>query len=261
MNAIRTAFERAKQEKRAALVTYVMSGDPSLEATLALVPRLVEAGADVVELGVPFSDPIADGPVLQAAATRALAAGTTVAKVLAMAAQLRVPAPLVAMGYLNPIASYGEARFAADAAKAGLAGVIIPDLPSDEAVSFTGTLRESRLSYVPLVTPTTAPERARRIASLGDGFVYYVSVTGVTGARAALPDDLGARVAEARAASNGVPVAIGFGISTPEQARAAAAHADGVVVGSALVKTLHERGPDAAVALVAALRKALDGTR
>lgn len=256
---LRSAFEKARVENRPALVVYVMAGDPSLEATLRLVPKLVEAGADVIELGVPFSDPMADGLVLQASATRALGAGTTLPGVLELAGALKVDAPIVLMGYVNPILAYGEARFAKDAAAAGVAGVIVPDLPYDEAAGFAGLLREQQMAFVPLVAPTTTPERVAQIAGLADGFVYYVSVTGVTGARAALPPDLSQKVKAARDAVSPTPVAVGFGISGPEQAKAIGAHADGVVVGSAVVRTLHESGVEATVALVRSLAQALRG--
>jgi tryptophan synthase alpha chain len=258
-NPLRAAFARARAQGRPALVVYVMVGDPSLEATLALVPRLAEAGADVIELGVPFSDPMADGPVLQLAAQRALAGGTTVARVIELAGRIRCSAPLVFMGYLNPLLSYGEQRLAEDARQAGVTGVIIPDLPSDEAESFAARLREQGLALVPLIAPTTSGERMRAIAKLADGFVYYVSVTGVTGARTELPPDLPLKIKAAREAVDPLPLAVGFGISTPEQARAVGKLADGVVVGSALVRTLHEKGPDAAVALVRELAAALRG--
>lgn len=258
---LRNAFERARAEGRAALVTYVMAGDPSLDATVALVPRLVEAGADVVELGLPFSDPMADGPVIQAAATRALAAGTTTKRALEAAKRITAAvgdkAAILSMGYVNPLLAYGEERFAADAASAGLVGAIVPDVPSDEAVGLASTLRARGVAYVPLIAPTTPPERMRAIAQSADGFVYYVSVTGVTGGRTALPADLAERVGLAREAVAPAPLAVGFGISTPEQAREIGRLADGVVVGSAIVRTLHERGADAAVELVRGLAAAL----
>ena len=252
---------RAAFSRRPALVVYVMAGDPSLEATIELVPRLVEAGADVIELGLPFSDPMADGPVLQASAMRALAGGTTVARVLDAASRIRTQAPIVTMGYLNPILSYGEAHFARDAKAAGVSGAIIPDLPAEEAAGFASTLREQGLAFVPLIAPPTPTERVREIARLADGFVYYVSVTGVTGARAALPEDLPARIVRAREAVSPVPLAVGFGIGTPEMARSVGAHSDAVVVGSALVRALHERGPGAAVELTRSIATALRGER
>ncbi len=254
---LRAAFSRARAAGRPALVVYVMAGDPSLEATLALVPRLAEAGADVIELGVPFSDPMADGPVLQASALRALKSGTTVAKLLETAGRIRTSSPFLLMGYLNPILSYGEERFARDAAAAGVTGAIVADLPGDEAASFAALLRGQGLSLVPLIAPTTPPSGMASISKLTDGFVYYVSVTGVTGARVALPPDLPEKIAAAREAVRPSPLAVGFGIGTPELAREVGRWADGVVVGSALVRTLHEQGPDAAVSLVASLAQAL----
>jgi len=254
---LRAAFTQARAQGRPALVVYVMAGDPTLEATVALVPRLAEAGADVIELGVPFSDPMADGPVLQAAAQRALGAGATVARVLEAAGRIQCSAPRLLMGYLNPILSYGEARFARDAKRAGISGAIMADLPGEEAAGFASKLRAEGLAFVPLVAPTTPPQRMTEIAKLADGFVYYVSVTGVTGARTALPPDLAPKIAAARAAITPAPLAVGFGIGTPEQARTVGGLADGVVVGSALVRTLHERGGDAAVELVRSLARAL----
>jgi tryptophan synthase alpha chain len=254
---LRAAFTRARTQDRPALVVYVMAGDPSLEATAALIPRLAAAGADVIELGVPFSDPMADGPVLQAAALRAIRSGTTVAKIIQTVARVRVPAPLLLMGYLNPLLAYGEERFAREAAQAGIAGAIVADLPAEEASGFAERLRSQGLAFVPLVAPTTTPRRMAEIARLTDGFVYYVSVTGVTGSRAALPADLPQKISSARHAIAPAPLAVGFGIGTPDLARKAGHLADGVVVGSALVRTLHERGPDAAIALVASLAEAL----
>lgn len=249
----------ARRERGGALVIYLMAGDPSLEATIDLVPRLAEAGADVVELGVPFSDPMADGPIIQAAALRSLSAGATVAKVLDAAAAIRARSdvPLVLMGYVNPVLSYGVERFAADAAASGVSGVILPDLPAEEAEALLPTLRAKGVAYVPLVAPTTLPERMKRLTALADGFVYYVSVAGVTGARSALPEDLQAKVAFARQVAKPAPLAVGFGVSGPQQAKEVSSIAEGVIVGSAFVKTLHEEGADAAVRFVASLRAAM----
>lgn len=255
---LREAFE-ARRGRGGALVIYIMAGDPSLEATIALVPRLAEAGADVVELGLPFSDPMADGPVIQAAALRALSNGTTLAKTLhaVKAIRARTDVPLVLMGYVNPVLSYGVERFATDAAAAGVSGVILPDLPAEEAEELAPGLRAKGLAFVPLIAPTTVPERMTRIAALADGFVYYVSVAGVTGARSALPPDLASKVAFARDAVRPAPLAVGFGVSGPEQAREVASIADGAVVGSAVVRTLLDEGADAAVRFVASLREAM----
>ena len=249
MSRLSDAFPKG----RTALVCYVMGGDGD---TAALLQAVDEAGADVIELGLPFSDPIADGPVLQAAATRALFSGATVRGVLATAGKLHLRAPVVAMGYMNPVERMGAAAFAKCLRDAGLCGAIIPDLPMEEAQPLRDALSAQGLDLVPLVAPTTPAERAAAIARTARGFVYYVSVTGVTGARASLPEDLEKRLAELRAVSP-VPVAVGFGISRPEQAAALKGKADGIVVGTALVKTAHESGVKAAADFVRSLRAVL----
>jgi tryptophan synthase alpha chain len=253
MSRLSEAFSAARAQGRTALVCYAMGGDGD---TAALLQALDEAGADVIELGLPFSDPIADGPVLQAAATRALASGATVRGLLQMAGKLRLRAPLVAMGYMNPVESMGAQKFARALREAGLCGAIIPDLPLEEAAPVREALSAEGLDLVPLVAPTTPAARMAEIARSARGFVYYVSVTGVTGARAALPEDLQQRLAELRALSP-APVAVGFGISRPEQAAALKGKADGVVVGTALVATAHDRGIAAAADLVRSLRAVL----
>ena len=253
MSRLSEAFAAARAQGRTALVCYAMGGDGD---TASLLQAIDAAGADVIELGLPFSDPIADGPVLQAAATRAIAARTTLRDLLAMAARLRLRAPMVAMGYMNPIESMGSRRFARALREAGLCGAIVPDLPLEEAQPVREDLAAEGLDLVPLVAPTTPRERATQIARTARGFLYYVSVTGVTGARTALPEDLEARLAELRSIS-AVPVAVGFGISRPEQAAALKGKADGVVVGTALVAAHHERGQQAAADLVRSLRAAL----
>jgi tryptophan synthase alpha chain len=253
MSRLSDAFMKARAEGRTALVCYAMGGDGD---TAPLLQAIDAAGADVIELGLPFSDPIADGPVMQAAATRAIAAKTTLRDLLAMASRLRLRAPLVAMGYMNPIESMGSRAFARGLREAGLCGAIIPDLPLEEAEPVRQDLAAEGLDLVPLVAPTTSRERAAQIARAARGFVYYVSVTGVTGARAALPDDLVARLAELRSVSP-APVAVGFGISRPEQAASLKGKADGVVVGSALVALHHDHGIQATADLVRSLRAAL----
>lgn len=253
MSRLSDAFSAARAQGRTALVCYAMGGDGD---TAALLQAIDEAGADVIELGLPFSDPIADGPVLQAAATRALASGATVSGVLAAAGKLRLRAPVVAMGYMNPVESMGSKVFARRLREAGLCGAIIPDLPMEEAQPLREALAAEGLDLVPLVAPTTPPARAAAIARTARGFVYYVSVTGVTGARASLPEDLVKRLSDLRAVSS-APVAVGFGISNAEQAAALKGKADGVVVGTALVRTAHEKGVKAAADLVRSLRAAL----
>ena len=249
MSRLSDAFPRG----RTALVCYLMGGDGD---TAALLKAVDEAGADVIELGLPFSDPIADGPVLQAAATRALSSGATMRDVLATASRGRLRAPVVAMGYMNPIESMGLQGFARALRAAGLCGAIVPDLPLEEAAPLREALAQQDLDLVPLVAPTTPPARAAAIAKTARGFVYCVSVTGVTGARAQLPDDLAARLAGLRAVSP-VPVAVGFGISLPEHAAALKGKADGIVVGTALVAAAHAGGAAAAGDLVRSLRAAL----
>lgn len=253
---ISRGFARARSEGRAALVVFVEAGDPDLATTARLLPALERAGADVVELGVPFSDPIADGPVIQRASERALAAGGSLSATLALAAEARrggLSVPLVLFSYSNPILARGEEDFARRAAEAGVDGVLVTDLPPEEGRPLARTLVAHGLDPIYLLAPTSPDARMRGAAALSRGFVYLVSRAGVTGARAALPEDLAALVARTRAAAPALPLAIGFGISTSEQAAAAARLADGVVVGSALVARGAEafsqgRDPVAAVA-------------
>jgi tryptophan synthase alpha chain len=252
MSRLSDAFPRGGT----ALVCYAMGGDPTIAATEELLRAIDGEGADVIEIGFPFSDPIADGPTLQAAATRALRGGATLARLLESVGRLRLRAPLVAMGYMNPVERMGMPAFARALAQAGVAGAIVPDLPLEEAGPLRAELDQAGIDLVPLVAPTTGPERAAAIAREARGFLYYVSVTGVTGARTELPPDLAARLRELRAISK-VPVAVGFGISRPEQARALRGLSDGVVVGSALVAAHHDGGVRAAADLVRGLRAEL----
>jgi tryptophan synthase alpha chain len=246
--AIARALERAKKEKRAAFVPFLMAGDPDLATTADLVVELAEAGADVVELGVPFSDPIADGPVNQAAAERALAAGTTLERILATVAELRsrTDVAIVLFSYCNPIHRYGPARFATHAAASGVDGVLCVDLPPEEAEGeYLDSLCANAIDPIFLIAPTSTRDRVKAVASSGSGFVYYVSRTGVTGERAELPRELAREVTTLRKASK-LPVVVGFGIGTPEQAAAVGRVADGVVVGSALVRLAAESTDPAA---------------
>jgi len=242
--------------KRKALVTYLMAGDGGAQATVETVVALAKAGADVIELGFPFSDPIADGPVIQKAAMRARDAGTTLEGVLeiAKAARARVEVPLVLMGYLNPVLAYGVERFVARAAECGVDGLIIPDLPPEEAGELVASATKHDVATVFLLAPTSTADREAAVIAASTGFLYFVSVTGVTGARAVAPD-VGAHVQRVRARAK-VPVAVGFGISSKEQAQRVAAFADGVVVGSALVDLMARGEP--VEPFVAALRAGLD---
>ncbi len=265
MNRLERHLAGARSAGRRSLVVYLCAGDPDLAATERLVPALAAAGADVIELGVPFSDPLADGPTIQAAAERALRSGTTLAGILDLVDRLRrggCDVPLALMGYMNPIVRMGIAAFVSRAAEVGVDGVIVPDLPLDEAGPLGDAAAASGLSLVLLAAPTTPPERLRRIGDETRGFLYFVSITGVTGARAALPADLPARLDAVRAASR-APVAVGFGIAAPEQAAALAEHADAVVVGSALVAEIARSGgrTEGPVALVRSLAEAVHAVR
>ncbi|MGE0435212.1 MAG: tryptophan synthase subunit alpha [Planctomycetota bacterium] len=249
---------------RAAFIPYITAGDPSLAQTAVYLRQLAAAGADLIELGVPFSDPIADGVVNQQAAERALAAGTTLGGILDMVAALRADGfatPCIVFTYLNPLLRMGVDAFAERAAAAGVQGALVVDLPPEEADEFVPALHARGLDTVFLASPTTPPERLARVAAASSGFVYYVSRLGVTGERQALSDSLADEVSRVRAAVAPLPVAVGFGISTPEQAAAVAAHADGVVVGSALVKFLADaaRDPAGAGERMAALARSIAG--
>ncbi len=257
------AFAACRARGEAALVTYVMGGDPDLAGSRAMALACVEGGADLLEIGVPFSDPVADGPTIQAAGERALRAGATPADCIALAAAVRerTQVPIALMGYVNPVLAYGEARFLADCSRAGVDALILPDLPPEEAEDFGRLARERNVKTVFLLAPTsTAPRRASACAA-ATGFVYFVSVTGVTGARKALPEELGAQLAEVRALCP-VPVVVGFGVSGPEQARSLSRLADGVVVGSAIVSRIAQGGSRKARAdrvrrFVASLKRAM----
>jgi tryptophan synthase alpha chain len=261
-NRLAEAFGRAQREHRAALVAYLCAGDPDLETSERLLQAAAEAGADVIEVGMPFSDPTADGPVIQRASERALAAGTTLRGVLGLCRKLRSAHPelgLVLFGYYNPILAFGEIELAAAARDAGVDGVLVVDLPPEEAQSLLTALTGHGLHFVPLVAPTTPDARIDRIAKTAGSFLYYVSLTGVTGAEADL--ELAGKRAAAVRERTGRPVALGFGIKTPAQASLAAKQADGVVVGSAICAAVEQAtSPEQAVAdvraLVAALRTA-----
>jgi tryptophan synthase alpha chain len=238
LSRIASAFARAADEDRAAFVGYLTAGDPDADATVRLAGALSRAGADVLELGVPFSDPIADGPVLQRAASRALAAGTTLASVFGMARRIRAETDLalVLFSYVNPVLRYGAEAAAREAREAGIDGVLLTDVPPEESAQVHPQIRRAGLDTIFLVSPTSPVRRMRDAARLSSGFLYVVSRPGTTGARDRLPDDLPQTVRRARTAAGKLPVAIGFGISTPDAARSAARLADGVVVGSALVR-------------------------
>ncbi len=240
MNRIDACFARLKKEGRAALVPYITAGDPDPETTLALLHRLVEAGADVLELGVPFSDPMADGPTIQLACERALAGGMTLTGALDIARRFREDndhTPLVLMGYLNPIEAYGSERFCAAARDAGIDGVLSVDLALEEADSLAPALKSHGLAPIFLVAPTTSDDRVRGMGEHGQGYLYYVSLKGVTGSQQLDVDAVRERLGQ-MASLTSLPICVGFGIRTPEHAAAIAGIADGVVVGSALVEQI-----------------------
>ncbi|MDX2435662.1 MAG: tryptophan synthase subunit alpha [Acidobacteriota bacterium] len=243
MSRIRDAFRTADREKRAAFIPYVTAGDPNLARTVDIVHALERAGADVLELGVPFSDPIADGPTNQRAAERALKSGTTLSGVLATVSVVRqdVDLPIVLFTYANPVIRYGLEDFAVDAVEAGVDGVLFTDIPAEEMVPFEKVLDSAGLDLIMLVTPTSDRRRMKAAAHFGGGFLYLVSRTGVTGARQDLDAELDRNIKTAHKASR-LPVAVGFGISTPEQVARVAAAADGVVVGSAIVSRIGALG-------------------
>ncbi len=246
MSRIASAFTAADGSRKKAFIPFITCGDPTLDVTEEAVVAMVEAGADLIELGIPFSDPTAEGPVIQEANIRALANKVTTDDVFALVARLRergVQIPMVFMTYSNVLFSYGLERFAAAAAKAGIDGVILPDVPHEEKPEFAEPLAAEGLELVSLIAPTSH-ERIRRIAGDAAGFVYCVSSLGVTGVRSEITTDIAAMVELVRSATD-VPCAVGFGISTPEQAANMAAKSDGAIVGSAIIKILAEHGKDA----------------
>ncbi|HZP37984.1 MAG TPA: tryptophan synthase subunit alpha [Methylomirabilota bacterium] len=232
---------RARRER--ALVAYLTAGDPSLAATRDLVVEVARRGADVIEIGIPFSDPLADGPVIQRATQRAFAAGVTLPRVLELVREMRgeVGVPLVFLTYYNPVLAFGLKAFCATSVEAGIDGVIVADLPPEEAGPLRAEADPAGLDLIHLVAPTSTPERMRKIARASRGFVYMVSLTGVTGERAALAPDLAAQLRALRAVTT-KPVCVGFGISTPAQAASVGRLADGVIVGSAIVRLVEEHG-------------------
>lgn len=238
---IHDRFKQLHKQGHKALVTFITAGDPDLTTTAALLPRMAEAGADIIELGIPFSDPMADGPTIQRASERALAGGVTLEAVMSMVRTIRdqVSSPIVLMGYSNPIYSYGWQRFAKDAVKAGIDGLLLVDLPPEEAGELLPAAKAAGLEIIFLLTPTSDDTRIKQVSRYGSGFLYYVTVTGVTGTRQSVSNSLEDELKTVRNTIT-LPVVAGFGISTPEQAAQVATAADGVVVGSAIVKLFEQ---------------------
>ena len=258
MSRIRSRFEQLKRENRKALITFVTAGDPDLALTERLVPEMAAAGADIIELGIPFSDPMADGPTIQLSSERALAGGANLKSILAMVKNIRqkCDVPILLMGYYNPVFTFGVESFCREAAASGVDAVLLVDLPPEEAGELVSFARVHGIDFIPLLTPTSDISRINRIKKCGSGFIYYVSVAGVTGARTTVADDIGSMVAKIRSEAS-LPVAVGFGISTPEQARDVSGLADGVVVGSALVKLFEQFKGDELVSEVTSAVRAL----
>jgi len=238
---IAAAFASARDEGRAALMPYLMAGFPDLETSAAVIDAYADTGADLIELGVPYSDPLADGPVIHAAATAALVAGTRFDDAMALCERVSAQVPVLPMVYANVVLTLGPDRFAAALERAGACGAIVPDLPPGEDDSVAAALGDRGLAMIGFVTPTTAPERLREIAAAAVGFTYVVSLTGVTGERAEVPPELASLVAAVREGSP-APAAVGFGIGTPEHAATVGEMADGVIIGTRLVRAVADAG-------------------
>lgn len=266
MNRIDITFNNLKAQQRKALIPFITAGDPALDATVPMMHALVKAGVDIVELGVPFSDPMADGPTIQLASERALAHNTSLRDVLAMVAEFRQTnseTPVVLMGYLNPVERMGYENFAEECQKAGVDGVLLVDLPPEEAVDVEQHFKSRNVDMIHLIAPTTTDERIKIIGQVSTGYVYYVSVKGVTGSKAIDLEDVSQNLARIRKHIS-IPVGVGFGISNGETAAAVASVSDGVIVGSALVNLIAANSTDPEAAqmavceLIGSMRVALD---
>ena len=263
MNRIENKFKSLRTNNEKALIVYLTAGDPSLDVTKKLIFALEKAGADILEIGVPFSDPTADGPVIQAASQRALKAGTTLRGVLELVAEIRRTSqiPIVLFGYFNPIFAYGAEKFSQAAKDAGVDGILVVDLPPEEAGELRIFTDAAGIDFIALVAPTTGRDRLKTIVQDATGFLYYISITGVTGAAAPKVEDISREVGKIRKMTK-LPIAVGFGISSAAQARAIAGVADGIVIGSAVVQRIDENrnsgeGIGAACAFVREIKEAL----
>jgi tryptophan synthase alpha chain len=262
MNRIDATFQQLAGKKEKGLVGFVTAGDPDREQSLKLISAMCTAGLDVLELGVPFSDPTADGPVIQRSSARALAAGTGLSHVLGMieALRRRTQVPIIVFSYYNPILAYGAAAFHRDALNAGADGVLLVDVPPEESEELTACWPDDRLCLIRLTTPTTPPERMQRISACASGFIYHVSKLGVTGSPGLLPEDIDRKVQELRSVTR-LPICVGFGISTPQEVATVCESCDGVVIGSAFERLIEENLgrpnlPDILADRVAALKRA-----
>ncbi|WP_298224909.1 tryptophan synthase subunit alpha [Acidocella sp.] len=263
MSRIAGVFTALRQEGRGALIPFVEAYDPDRATSLTLLKGMAENGADIIEIGMPFTDPMADGPTIQAAGRRGLLAGATLKGVLGLVHEFRKTndrTPLVLMGYLNPIDSYGVKAFCEDAAHAGVDGLIIVDLPPEEADLVLPDASANGLDVIRLVAPTTSDARLKQVLAGSSGFVYYVSITGITGTRTASAADLARDIPRIRAVTD-LPIAVGFGVRTPEQAATVVAHADAAIVASVLIETLCKETPEAVIRDVRALAEGIKAAR
>ncbi len=265
MSRISERFENLNQSNQKALAAFITAGDPDLDSTRDLFKAIEEGGADIIELGVPFSDPLADGPVIQASSQRSLKAGTSLKKIIQLVKDIRKDSelPIVLMTSFNPVWVYGQEQFVADAEAAGVDGVIIPDLPPEEAEEFESLAHGKSIDVIYLLAPTSTPDRIEMISSKSRGFIYYVSITGVTGTQSGEANQLADKVGSIKKVAT-QPVLIGFGISGPEQAREASKISDGVIVGSAIVKIIEQNSDpqerrEKVGAFVKSIKQALNG--
>lgn len=254
---ITKTFKKLRREGRKAFIPYIMVGDQNLEKTREFVSLFEECGADIVELGVPFSDPLADGPTIQRASERALRNGVTLRKVISHIREFRqeIKIPIVLMTYYNPIFKYGVELFVTDAQGSGIDGVIIPDLPPDEAEEFIRLAKKSRLDTIFLLSPTSTDDRIKKVVKASTGFIYYVSITGITGATLLLNGSMEVLISKIKKYTD-KPIAVGFGVSTPQEASTVAMVSDGVIIGSAIVKKLHN-SPDVLKQYLISIREAI----
>lgn len=254
---IERTFKRLKKEGKKAFIPYIMAGDPFLQRTKDILLLFEKCGADIVELGVPFSDPLADGPTIQRSSERALKNGVTLRKVLSLVSDLRqkTSIPIVLMTYYNPVFKYHDNDFIKDAKDAGVDGVIIPDLPPDEAADFIKISKKAIINTIFLIAPTSTEDRIKKVIKASSGFIYYVSITGITGSTLLLDGSMEVLISKIKKYTD-KPIAVGFGVSTPLEATAVARLSDGVIVGSAIVKRIHE-APDGLESYLMSLRKAI----
>lgn len=257
MNRIEKVFDNLRRQGKKAFIPYIMAGDPDLEKTREIVLLFERIGADIVELGIPFTDPLADGPTIQRASERGLAKGVTLTRVLDFTKELRkdTDIPVVFMTYYNPLFKYGEERFVRDAVLSGVDGLIVPDLPPEEAGELIRFSRKAGLATIFLLAPTSTEDRIKKVAKASKGFIYYVSITGITGSRLNIDESLFNSIKRIKEMTD-KPLCVGFGVSNPEEASRMAAIADGVIVGSAIVRRLEE-SPDSLEDFVTDLRKAI----